>query len=66
MSHEKRKACITKLTNFKDFTIISVVFQKEALQAPITHKYLLLLLYRIKLNAENLGICKKRLRLGKR
>ena len=32
MSHEKRKACITKLYDFSDFKIISVVFQKEKLQ----------------------------------
>lgn len=32
MSHEKRKACISKLYDFKDFKIISIVFQKENLQ----------------------------------
>ncbi len=31
MSHDKRKACINKLIEFKDFTIISVVFNKESL-----------------------------------
>ena len=31
MSHDKRKACINKLVDFKDFTIILVVFNKESL-----------------------------------
>ena len=34
MSHEKRKVCISKLKAFKDFTIISVIFQKILLQVP--------------------------------
>ncbi len=41
MSHEKRKVCVNQLAQFKDFTIISVVFQKESLKEPLKVKSIL-------------------------
>ena len=41
MSHEKRKVCVNQLKQFKDFTIISVVFQKESLKEPLKVKSVL-------------------------
>lgn len=41
MSHDKRKACINKLVDFKNFTIISVIFNKESLKEPLKMKSIL-------------------------
>lgn len=41
MSHDKRKVCINQLMNFEDYTIISVVFQKEKLAEPLKVKSVL-------------------------
>ena len=41
MSHDKRKVCVNQLEKFKDFTIISVVFQKERLREPLKIKSVL-------------------------
>ena len=41
MSHEKRKVCVNKLEQFKEFTTISVVFQKESLKEPLKVKSVL-------------------------
>lgn len=41
MSHEKKKVCVNQLEHFRDFTVISVVFQKERLQEPLKVKSVL-------------------------
>lgn len=41
MSHEKRKVCIKQLVDFKEYTIISIVFQKESLTEPLKVKSML-------------------------
>lgn len=41
MSHEKRKVCVNQLEQFKEFTVISVVFQKESLKEPLKVKSVL-------------------------
>ncbi len=41
MSHEKRKVCIKQLVDFKEYTIISIVFQKESLTKPLKVKSML-------------------------
>ena len=41
MSHEKKKVCVNQLEHFRDFTVISVVFQKEMLQEPLKVKSVL-------------------------
>lgn len=41
MSHEKRKVCINQLVNFKEYQIISIVFQKESLKEPLKVKSML-------------------------
>lgn len=41
MSHEKRKVCVNHLVHFKDYTIVSVVFQKEKLMEPLKVKSVL-------------------------
>ena len=41
MSHEKRKVCVNQLVNFKDYTVISIVFQKELLKEPLKLKSVL-------------------------
>ena len=41
MSHEKRKVCVNQLERFNNFTIISVVFQKEKLKEPLKIKSVL-------------------------
>lgn len=41
MSHDKRKVCVNYLEKFKDFTTISVVFQKEILKEPLKVKSVL-------------------------
>lgn len=41
MSHEKRKVCVNHLVHFKDYTIVSIVFQKEKLMEPLKVKSVL-------------------------
>lgn len=41
MSHEKRKVCINQLVNFKEYQIISIIFQKESLKEPLKVKSML-------------------------
>lgn len=41
MSHEKRKVCINQLVNFKEYQIISIIFQKESLTEPLKVKSML-------------------------
>lgn len=41
MSHGKRKVCVNHLVHFKDYTIVSIVFQKEKLMEPLKVKSVL-------------------------
>lgn len=59
MSHEKKKVCVNQLEQFRDFTVISVVFQKEKLQEQLKVKSVLYN-YACKLLLEKVTIYLKR------